>query len=669
MCGIAGILSLSGESLNTHRLKSMCDSIQHRGPDGAGYLLGQIGKSYSQLEPHHQAFTDTQFAHEVNLPSIDDGQARHYLNQESWDLFFGHRRLSILDLSASGFQPMSDASKNIWVSYNGEIYNFKEIKAKLIKRGYVFASETDTEALINAYLEWGIECLLEFNGMFAFALWDRRLNKVFLVRDRYGVKPLYYIRTTSNQLLFASEVKAILAYLDDKPCLDCEGLVEYFTFQNFFTDKTLFEDVQLLPAGSYLEIELRQDAKLIEKQYWDFDFSASTEIKNEQEYTEELSFLFEQAVKRQLVSDVDVGSYLSGGMDSGSITAVAAKQLPYMNTFTVGFDLNNASGIELGFDERAKAELLSYLYKTEHYEMVLKSGDMERCLPEFAWHLEEPRVGQSYPIYYASKLASKFVKVVLSGAGGDELFGGYPWRYYRAVQNKNFPDYIDKYYHYWQRLVPNCEIKQLFSPIWDKASKIWTRDIFESVFKHHAEKPCNAEDYINHSLYFEAKTFLHGLLVVEDKLSMAHSLETRVPFLDNDLVDFSQKIPVNLKLNKLQDVLNLDENAAGDKSTQYYQKTNDGKLILRKALQKYMPTEYTNAVKQGFSSPDNSWFKGDSNEFVTRTLLTEQARIYYYLDRDMVKTKVDEHLNGEKNSRLLIWSLINFECFLKQYYH
>jgi asparagine synthase (glutamine-hydrolysing) len=668
VCGIAGILSLSGERIKTHRLKSMCDVIQHRGPDGAGFLLGQMGSSSSSAERNHQAFTEKKFSHEVNLPSIDDNQSAHYLNQHPWDIFLGHRRLSILDLSSSGFQPMCDRSKNVWVIYNGEIYNFKEIRKKLQTLGHTFFSETDTEVLINAYLEWGIESAFQFNGMFAFALWDSRLNKVFLVRDRYGIKPLYYIRTRSNQVIFASEAKAILAYLEEKPSLDCEALLEYFTFQNFFTDKTLFEDIKLLPAGSYLEIELQRDSKLIEKQYWDFDFNASTDVKNEEEYTEELSFLFQQAVKRQLVSDVDVGSYLSGGMDSGSITAVAAKELPYMNTFTVGFDLNNASGIELGFDERAKAELLSYLYKTEHYEMVLKSGDMERCLPDFSWHLEEPRVGQSYPIYYASKLASKFVKVVLSGAGGDELFGGYPWRYYRAVQNKNFSDYIDKYYHYWQRLIPNSEIKQLFSPVSEQVSNVWTRDIFESVFKHHAEKPYSPEDYINHSLYFEAKTFLHGLLVVEDKLSMSHSLETRVPFLDNDLVDFAQKVPVNLKLNQLQSIVKLDENIVGDKSTQYYKKTNDGKLILRKALQEYMPSEYTNAVKQGFSSPDNSWFKGDSNEFVINTLLAAEARIYDYFDVDIVKSKVNEHFSGKKNARLLIWSLINFEYFLKQYY-
>ena len=199
--------------------------------------------------------------------------------------------------------------------------------------------------------------------------------------------------------------------------------------------------------------------------YWDYKFEEVYHSNDLREYTEELDRLFQQAVKRQLVSDVELGSYLSGGMDSGSISAVAASNIKFLKSFTVGFDLSSASGLELAFDERSKAESMSAKFKTEHYQMVLKSGDMERCIKDLAWHLEEPRVGQSYQNYYAAKLASKFVKVVLSGCGGDELFGGYPWRYYRAIDVSNFEDYIDKYYLYWQRLVTNSEIKKLFKPI------------------------------------------------------------------------------------------------------------------------------------------------------------------------------------------------------------
>ncbi len=262
--------------------------------------------------------------------------------------------------------------------------------------------------------------------------------------------------------------------------------------------------------------------------FWDFDFTEQESGASDKEYEEELDRLFRQAVGRQLVADVPVASYLSGGLDSGSITAVASRLIPDMKSFTVGFDLTSASGIELTFDERAAAEHLSYVFGTEHYEMVLKAGDLERVLPHLTWHLEEPRVGQSYPNFYAAGLASKFGKVVLSGAGGDELFGGYPWRYYRGLATDNFDAYIDQYYSFWQRLIPNRSVPDVFSPVWNEVKSVSTRDIFRDVYKSGTSQIASYEDSINLSIYPEAKTFLHGLLVVEDKLSMAHGLETRV---------------------------------------------------------------------------------------------------------------------------------------------
>jgi asparagine synthase (glutamine-hydrolysing) len=353
-------------------------------------------------------------------------------------------------------------------------------------------------------------------------------------------------------------------------------------------------------------------------------------------------------------------------MDSGSITSVAATQLPYIRTFTCGFDLNSASGLELGFDERDKSELMSYLFKTEHHEMVLKAGDMERVLPQLAWHIEEPRVGQSYPNYYVAQLASKFVKVVLSGAGGDELFGGYPWRYYRAMVSADFEQYVDNYYLYWQRLIPNTTIHEVFRPVWERVKHVWTRDIFRDVFLTKVEGLETPEDYINHSLYFEAKTFLHGLLIIEDKLSMAHSLETRVPFLDNALVDFAMQIPVSLKLGQIEEVMRINENEPG-KLRKYFEKTRDGKLILRKVMERHIPRDITKAVKQGFSAPDASWFKGDSIDYVKSTLYKSNANIYEYFDREVVKELLDEHLEGKFNRRLFIWSLLNFEWWLRKY--
>ena len=642
----------------------MADKIAHRGPDDAGYLCFHTGARHNKKISFYQNLTDEKFKNiEDMLPTIESNSAQRELHSHDYDLYMGHRRLSILDVSYAGHQPMSDLSKNIWIAYNGEIYNFKELRIELEELGHRFKSQTDTEVIIYAYIEWGIDCIKRFNGMFAFSLYDNFNKKFYLCRDRYGIKPVYYHITEDKTFIYASEIKSILEYKDYKSEVDKEALLEYFTFQNIFTNKTLHKDIQILEAGHYFEIDLLSK-EIEKKQYWDFDFSQPETIKDEREYIEELDRLFTQAVQRQLISDVPVGSYLSGGMDSGSITAIASnhfqKSNDFLKTFTIGFDLSSASGMELSFDERAKSEYMSYMFKTEHYEMVLKSGDMERCMNNFAYHLEEPRVGQSYPNYYAAKLASKFVKVVLSGAGGDELFAGYPWRYYKAVNNDSFDNYIDKYYGFWKRLIPNKDIQNVFSPIL-KDTKVWTKDIFASVFK----TPVNVqtpEEYINHSLYFEAKTFLHGLLVVDDKLSMAHSLETRVPFLDNNLVDFAQKIPVKFKLANLNKVIKMDENEIGK-----MQKTNDGKVILRKAMSKYIPEDIHKAVKQGFSSPDNSWFKGESIDFVKAKLLNSDANIYKYMDKDATQKLINEHLEGKQNRRLFIWSLLNFEEWSKIY--
>ncbi len=621
MCGITGILNIDREPISSTLLRKMTDAIIHRGPDGEGqYNDGYVG--------------------------------------------LGHRRLAIIDLSPAGHQPMISQDQETIITYNGEIYNFQEIRIQLESLGYQFHSRTDSEVVLNAWQEWGADCVLKFNGMFAFAIWDRRKKTLFLVRDRYGIKPLYYARF-GNTFLFGSEQKAILAHPLSKRNLDKKALLEYFTFQNIFTDRTLLEGIKLLPPASIAKIQIGINDAFQITRYWDYRFREPDHPADPREYREELDRLMRQAVSRQLVTDVEIGSYLSGGMDSGTLTALAAKELPYIKTFTCGFDMSSASGIELSFDERVKAEAMSAKFKTEHYEMVLKAGDMERCMSKLAYHIEEPRVGQSYPNYYAAQLASKFVKVVLSGAGGDELFGGYPWRYYRATVCHNFEHYIDQYYIYWQRLVDNTELKKLFAPIWGDVKDVWTRDIFRDVFLTHDNELNRPEDYINHSLYFEAKTFLHGLFVIEDKLSMAHSLETRVPFMDNDLVDFAMQCPVNLKLNNLAEVVRINENEPGDKQHTFFQKTKDGKQILRDVMRQYIPDEIANNEKQGFSAPDASWFKGESIEFVKNRLMGSDAKIYHWLDRDSVHKLINQHLSGAQNRRLLIWSLLNVNEFIK----
>ena len=624
MCGITGYINLNGMPASPVFLQKMTDSVAHRGPDGEGqWIEGNVA--------------------------------------------LGHRRLAIIDLSPAGHQPMVSADHRYVLSYNGEVYNFQELRTELEAEGYWFRSRTDSEVVLNALAAWGVKAIERFNGMFALALWDRKEKTLMLARDRYGIKPLYYYHTDKT-FAFGSEQKSILTLPGIERKIDKPVLLEYFTFQNIFTSGLLLQDFRILPPGHFGVIDLKQEQKRLKlTKYWDFHFQEPLQPASDEEYLEELERLFLQAVNRQLVSDVELGCYLSGGMDSGSITAIASRSYPYLKSFTCGFDLSSASGIELAFDERVTAEAMSAYYKTEHYEMVLKAGDMERILPRMVWHLEEPRVGQSYPNFYVAQLASKFVKVVMSGAGGDELFGGYPWRYYRAAVCEDFEDYIDQYYVFWHRLVPNKIIKKLFEPSWRDVEHVWTRDIFRDVFLTHENQLETPEDYINHSLYFEAKTFMHGLLVVEDKLSMASSLETRVPFLDNDLVDFSMKCPVNLKLNNLQDVVRINENEPGHKKNRYFSKTKDGKQILRDMMRRHVPDKIVDAVKQGFSAPDASWFRGESIDFVKRKLLGRDARINHFMNADTVRKMINEHLDGQQNRRLFIWSLLNFEEYLEQY--
>lgn len=624
MCGLAGVFEASGQPVERGVLERMTAAVAHRGPDGEGYFIdGGVG--------------------------------------------LGHRRLSIIDLSDAASQPLRNERGDVLLIYNGEIFNFRELRGELVAAGHRFHSATDSEVIVHGYEEWGDRCVEKLNGMFAFALWDARSRRLLLGRDRYGVKPLYYWQRGSL-VVFASEIKAILRHPDVAARVNRAALLEYFTFQNQFGDATLFDNIRMLPAGHVLTVDA--DGRASRRCYWDFRFvDVPGDPVDPAEYEEELHRRFVTAVKRQLVSDVPVGAYLSGGMDSGGITAVASGEIPHLNSFTAGFDLSSASGLELHFDERQRAEALSYQFRTEHYEVVLKAGDMERVMPKLIWHLEDLRVGQCYPNYYVARLASKFVKVVLAGTGGDELYGGYPWRYYRALDGgSGGGDYVERYFAFWQRLVPTTVIDRLFQPeVWNDVKHINTVDIMRRVVDG-ADGPLDRpEDYVNRSLYFECKTFLQGLLVVEDKLSMAHGLETRVPFLDNDVVDFAMRVPVRAKLRALDLTDRLDENAVGPKNDVYFSRTNDGKLVLRQMLRRLLPASYVEGAKQGFSAPDASWFRGESIEYVKTLILDPRARIYEFLRRDTVTELVNEHLTGQQNRRLLIWSLLSFEWWCRSF--
>jgi asparagine synthase (glutamine-hydrolysing) len=500
--------------------------------------------------------------------------------------------------------------------------------------------------------------------MFAIAGWDKKDQALYLFRDRYGIKPLYY-HFQDGLLVFGSEIKAITAHPAVTVMVDYDALNEYFTFQNLFTFRTLFEGIALIPPANALRFD-RLTTSVHHQPWWDYDFTRPDTDMTFDEAREETERLLRVAVSRQMVSDVPVGSYLSGGMDSGSITAIATANVKRLMTFTCGFDMSEVTGVEANYDERRDAELTANTFKTEHYEQVINAGDLSWSLPRVVYHLEDLRVGMSYPNYYISRLASKFVKVCLQGTGGDELFGGYPWRYYRVFRSLNQQEFFDQYYEFWQRLVPDSDRDLLFTrEVSDRIDTHQPREIFERVFtfntKLQYDKP---EDQIRNSLYFEIKTFLHGLLVVGDKLSMANGLEERFPFLDNDLVDFAQRIPVRHKLGNLERMKRIDENEFRDKRT-VYQEFDDGKNVLRKAMQNIIPEKILNRKKQGFSAPDESWYRGENAQYVRSLLLGRKSVSAEFINHNYIKRIIDEHINQHINHRLLIWSFLSFEWWCR----
>ena len=673
MCGIAGVLAFSDHPLAVRRLKPMSDALRHRGPDDAGYLVWRTGGGDGAVGGAGAALCDREFAHaHRELTAIDSAAGEQILGGDDWNLLFGHRRLSVIDLTTAAHQPMSDPTGRLWLNYNGEIYNFRELRRELEGLGHAFSSRSDTEVVIHAYQEWGIACVERFNGMFAFALWDSRRGLLHLARDRYGIKPLY-LRSTGQMLVFASEIKAILAYLGTPATVDLLALNEYFSFQNCFTDRTLFDGVRMLAPGTVLTAEAGTGA-ITRRRCWDFDFTDESDEPAET-LRDELYQRIEQAIIRHCVSDVPIGSYLSGGMDSATVAAVAARHLGRIHTFTLGFDLSEAASHEQRFDERARAEHLANLLQTEHYECVLHAGDMEPVMGDLIRALEDLRVGQCYPNYYVAKLASRFVKVVHSGTGGDELFGGYPWRYAAAI-GSNREDFIANYYRYWQRLLSNSEKPAFFNAETRQRLgelregdavpfKDHTFTCFKRVFGRVPEAATPAEQ-VRQALYFECKTFLHGLLVVEDKLSMAHSLETRTPYLDNELVDFACRIPIEQKVLGIDSLKPLDENLLR-KPQIYTNSSHRGKSILRRAAEQILPPIVTRAAKQGFTAPDESWFRGRAEKYIRRTLLGPDAKLNAYLNPEAVRRILDAHQSGRQNKRLVIWSLLSFETWLEEF--
>ena len=420
MCGLAGILDLKRrENVSTQALRNMCQAMAHRGPDDQGvWIEGFCG--------------------------------------------LAHRRLAVIDPGPGGHQPMVSPGGDLGVVFNGTIFNFHELRAQLQSLGHRFVSQCDTEVLVHGWLEWERDLVPRLNGHYAFAVWDKRRQMLHLIRDRFGTKPLYYAKL-DGLWLFASEIGALLRHPAYSPALNYDALCEYFTFQNLFRHHTLFDKIHQVPQANLISINAR-DGDWRRGAYWDYDFTHTDRGMDEIEAQEEVARLLSQSTKRQLISDVPVGAYLSGGLDSGSVVKMASREIPHMKTFTCGWHMHGVEGAEALFDERTQAEAVAHDCHTEHYEQVVGYADVPLVMPELIGHLEDLRLGMSYGQYFIARLASKFVKVCLTGTGSDEIFGGYPWRYFRVSRSMGREEFFTDYYRYWQRLVQDEERKSFFTP-------------------------------------------------------------------------------------------------------------------------------------------------------------------------------------------------------------
>lgn len=584
MCGISVVYSSRGAA--AERLAPMNGIQRHRGPDAAGAWVAPDGT--------------------VGL---------------------GHRRLSILDLSAQANQPMTGPAGAVIV-FNGEIYNFRELRAELVATGRTFATDGDTEVILAAYAAWGERCVERFIGMWAFALYDAGRRRLFLSRDRMGMKPLY-LATTPDGLLAASEVKAILA-AGHTAAVDCDGLNEYFTFQNVISHRTLFAGVEMLPPGTNLFVDLATGRQRRET-YWRLHFAPVA--AGEEELSREFLAVFRRAMKRHLVSDVPVGATLSGGMDSSAIVALATEQIRGMHTFTGYFDTAAIDADDRCVSEQADARRIADRFGTTHHERPIAPQEVIDTLPAIVWHLEDPKVGMCYTFHAISQLVSSWVTVNLSGTGGDELFAGYPWRY-ALIEGLTEPRAFESaYYDWWSRLIKDADKPRFFT---EKVRRGTTPGHSRAAFQALVAGTEGFEP-LNRALHFDTATFLHGFLLVEDKLGMQFGIETRFPFLDHELVEFGARIPTASKL-----------------------RNGVAKHLVKQAFAPLLPAETLRKRKQGFTPPDKTWFRRELRDYIAQTLLGRRSCLGDYIEPAYIRDLLDRHQRGA-DERLTIWSLLFFE--------
>jgi asparagine synthase (glutamine-hydrolysing) len=612
-------------------LKRMRDVLTHRGPDDEGlYLSPQVG--------------------------------------------LGHRRLSIVDVAA-GHQPMTNEDGRLHIVYNGEVYNHADFRAPLEARGHTYSTHADTETILHLYEEYGAGCVEHLRGMFAFAIWDEHRRELFIARDRLGVKPLYYVHTQDGSLYFASEIKALLEAGAVAPEINYRALPDYLANHGTSDDETLFDGVKRLLPGHTL---LWRDGHVEIKQYWDISFAQTDEDharRSDEDYVREWTELFEKSVRLRLMADVPLGMFLSGGIDSSAIAAVMSKMVDEpIKTFSVAFAEREANELEY-------ARMVSEAFRTDHHEILVTPTQFFQELPKLVWHEDEPLAHpSSVALYFVSRLASRHVKVVLTGEGSDELMGGYE-RYYKTLYNLA----LGARYHSWMsgsvRRMLSRRIEAL--PVTSRVRHKLTRTflclepdveniyfdnfaVFRRAMQHDLLAPetreragaidpyremrryfdaADTDSTLNRMLYADLKTYLHELLMKQDQMSMAASIESRVPFLDHKLVEFTARLPTHLKIRR-------------GWTTKY---------ILRRSMKNVLPPAILSRKKMGFPVPVGAWFRGPFRPIIDEYVLGERAMNRGLFNGEFVRDLVARHMLGENHSERL-WALVNFEMWLRAFF-
>ncbi|PYS82036.1 MAG: asparagine synthase (glutamine-hydrolyzing) [Acidobacteria bacterium] len=623
MCGIAGFVNQrSAEKAHGPEecaavLDRMCRVIAHRGPDDQGMMVTK------------------------------DGVA------------LGMRRLSIIDL-AGGHQPLSGCGGSATIVFNGEVYNFRELRRELEARGHRFATHSDTEAIVHAFEEYGEACVDHLRGMFVFAIWDERERRLFVARDRAGKKPLYYTVTPRGAFVFGSELKSLLEHDEVGREINAEALDAYLTLGYVPEPLSIFRDIHKLPPGHHLTFA---DGRVTIKSYWDFRYEPVKEARGEEEYIEELRGLLDEAVRIRLVADVPLGAFLSGGVDSSTVVGLMARHTNRpVKTFSIGFH-------EDSYNELKYARLAAERFGTEHVEFIV-TPDICDIVDELVWHFDEPFADSSaIPTYMVSKLAREHVKVVLSGDGGDELFAGYT-RYVTDSRRSGFarlPRFLRQgvmrplsarlphgargrnYLHnvaldpverYLDSVSVFTKLNRLSLYTEDFRRLLPAGDLVALSFQGHAANVRTGEA-LDKLLYIDSKTYLPGdILTKVDRMSMAASLEARVPLLDHKLIEFVTRIPAALKMRGLET-----------------------KHVFKRAVRDLVPAEILDRPKQGFGVPIEQWINHQLRGRIRETLGETRARQRGYVEPRYVQTLLDEHERGRRDHSTQLWALFMLELW------